>query len=131
MYLDVAIYYQRGVQLLPQRSPTRKPCSKNSVNQHGYNSRSKNDLLAVDCSNNHRIDRETKSRNDQSRLFLPQQDGLFPAISCLLHCMEWYFMLLLTLITNALIKAAGIRSLYLLVTRQPPTMVAALLAKVY
>ena len=32
--------------------------------------------------------------------------------------------------TNALMKAAGSLSLYRLVTRQPPTMVAALLAKV-
>ena len=32
--------------------------------------------------------------------------------------------------TNALMKAAGSLILYLLVTRQPPTMVAALLAKV-
>ena len=36
----------------------------------------------------------------------------------------------LTLMTKALIKAAGRRSLYLLVTKQPPTIVAALLAKV-
>ena len=36
----------------------------------------------------------------------------------------------LTLMTNALMKAAGSLSLYRLVTRQPPTMVAALLAKV-
>ena len=36
----------------------------------------------------------------------------------------------LTLMTNALMKAAGSLNLYRLVTRQPPTMVAALLAKV-
>ena len=36
----------------------------------------------------------------------------------------------LTLMTNALMKAAGSLILYLLVTRQPPMMVAALLAKV-
>lgn len=39
-------------------------------------------------------------------------------------------MLYLTLMTNALIKPAGILSLYLLVTRHPPTIVAALLANV-
>ena len=37
---------------------------------------------------------------------------------------------ILTLMTNALMKAAGSLILYLLVTRQPPTMVAALLVKV-
>lgn len=37
---------------------------------------------------------------------------------------------LLTLMTKALMKAAGILSLYLVVTRVPPMMVAALLAKV-
>ena len=36
----------------------------------------------------------------------------------------------LTLMTNALMKAAGSLNLYRLVTRQPPTMVAVLLAKV-
>ena len=36
----------------------------------------------------------------------------------------------LTLITNALIKAAGSRSLYVFVTKHPPTIVAALLANV-
>ena len=36
----------------------------------------------------------------------------------------------LTLITNALIKAAGNLSLYLLVTKHPPRIVAALLANV-
>ena len=35
-----------------------------------------------------------------------------------------------TLITNALMKAAGSRSLYVFVTKQPPTIVAALLANV-
>lgn len=38
--------------------------------------------------------------------------------------------MILTLITNALTNTAGSRSLYLLVTKQPPSIVAALLAKV-
>ena len=37
---------------------------------------------------------------------------------------------ILTLITNALTNTAGSRSLYLFVTRQPPRIVAALLANV-
>ena len=36
----------------------------------------------------------------------------------------------LTLMTKALMKAAGSLNLYVFVTRQPPTTVAALLAKV-
>ena len=36
----------------------------------------------------------------------------------------------LTLITNALMKTAGTRSLYVFATKQPPRMVAALLANV-
>ena len=40
------------------------------------------------------------------------------------------FTVKLTLMTKALMKAAGSRILYVLVTRQPPTTVAALLANV-
>ena len=36
----------------------------------------------------------------------------------------------LTLIINALMKTAGMRSLYVFVTKQPPRIVAALLANV-
>ena len=36
----------------------------------------------------------------------------------------------LTLITNALMKTAGTRSLYVFATKQPPRIVAALLANV-
>ena len=40
------------------------------------------------------------------------------------------FIMCLTLITNALTKTAGTRSLYVFATKQPPRMVAALLANV-
>ena len=39
-------------------------------------------------------------------------------------------LMYLTLITNALTKTAGTRSLYVFATKQPPRMVAALLANV-